>query len=107
MLAGSLDAAGTRRGGFIEIASWFEPIALADELSIEARAGEGSAYTIEWADDATGFAARLAIGERPGISGRTGSWSRRWYALLDVRVRLLKRTPVGGGLGGDRPTPRR
>lgn len=99
--AGSRTRQGRDATGFHEIASWFEPIALADELSIEARrAGEGSAYTIEWADDAPrvspldwplekdlAFRAHRIVEQAVGRS-------------LDVRVRLLKRTPVGGGLGG-------
>ncbi len=87
--------------GYHPIASWFVPIDLHDDLTIERRReGEPSSYEICWADDAPRptpidwpIEKDLAVRAHRALESRAGR-------LLPVRVLLDKRTPVGGGLGG-------
>jgi 4-diphosphocytidyl-2-C-methyl-D-erythritol kinase len=90
--------AGHEKAGYHPIASWMVPIDLADELTLETP-GDGS-LAISWAPDAP----------RPSPI----DWpiekdlARRAHRLVEahlgrplpISARLLKRVPVGGGLGG-------
>lgn len=89
---------GSPRAGWHRIASWFAPIDLCDELTIER--AELTRYERAWAADAprptpidwpedTDLACR-AHRLLESVCGRP----------LPLRLRLVKRIPTGGGLGG-------
>jgi 4-diphosphocytidyl-2-C-methyl-D-erythritol kinase len=84
----SLRVTGRRADGYHELSSEMVSIDLCDELQIDA-AGDGLEIV---ADGRTETLAQLAadnlVGRALGAVGRT------------ARVRLVKRIPVGGGLGG-------
>jgi len=87
--------------GMHPIASWMAPIDLADTVVVHRRPpGRASLYNIDWAEDAPrrthidwpivrdlAVRAHLALEREAGRS-------------LPVRMRVIKRIPVGSGLGG-------
>ncbi len=89
------------RAGFHPIASWMACIDLFDELTVtRLRDGEPSRCTISWAADAPRPSAidwpiekDLAVRAHRALEADAGR-------ELPVEMRLIKRTPVGGGLGG-------
>ncbi|MGE3109599.1 MAG: 4-(cytidine 5'-diphospho)-2-C-methyl-D-erythritol kinase [Phycisphaerales bacterium] len=92
---------GGPRAGFHPIASWFCGVDLWDEVELSARrAGRESEYAIEWADDAP----RVSLIDWPlerDLCVRAHRLMERAAGRgLPVRLRLTKRIPVGGGLGG-------
>lgn len=97
----ALAVAQPRADGLHPICSWFAPIELSDSLHIEAlAAGEQSRYTIEWSSDAPRPSAidwpiekDLAVRAHRLIEREAGR-------SLPIAMRLVKRIPVGGGLGG-------
>jgi 4-diphosphocytidyl-2-C-methyl-D-erythritol kinase len=89
-----LKICGRRADGYHEISTIYQEIDLADELEFEVEPSPGPVrLEVEGADlptDETNLVLRAAAElarRRPG-----GSWR--------TRVRLVKRVPVGGGLGG-------
>lgn len=89
---------GSPRAGWHRIASWFAAIDLFDDVTVER--ADSTTYERAWADDApratpidwpeeSDLACR-AHRLLEGVVGRS----------LPVRMRLLKRIPTGGGLGG-------
>ena len=92
--------------GYHPIASWFAPIGLHDTVRLtRLREGEVSRYTIRWAELGDGLPAPkptpidwpvekdLAVRAHRMLEARVGR-------SLPVHLELIKRTPVGGGLGG-------
>lgn len=87
--------------GYHPISSWFAPISLADEVRLE-RLGEGesSRHGVRWADDAVRATAidwpvekDLAVRAHRLLEGEAGR-------ALPLAMEVVKRTPVGAGLGG-------
>lgn len=112
--AGSTDRfaeSGTRDiSGYHPIASWFEPIALFDEIEVErldpdesgiaATGGASSSFDVEWAgrgDDS--WPVEWPI-ERDLTFRAHGLMERSTARALPVRVRVRKFIPAGGGLAG-------
>lgn len=89
------------RKGWHSIASWMAPIGLGDTLTIRRGApGDASAHHIRWADDAPRptpidwpITKDLAVRAHHLLEREAGR-------PLPLRLRMEKRTPVGGGLGG-------
>lgn len=89
------------RPGWHPIASWMAAIDLCDELTVESLPpGQPSALTIRFADDAPSPSpidwppdADLAFRAIAALEARVGR-------TLPSRIQLLKRIPVGAGLGG-------
>lgn len=92
--------------GYHPIASWFAPIGLHDTVRLtRLREGEDSRYTIRWAELEDGLPAPrptpidwpvekdLAVRAHRLLEARIGRG-------LPVHLEVIKRTPVGGGLGG-------
>jgi len=83
------------------IASWMAPIDLCDTIEIHRRpAGRASLYNIDWAEDAPrttpidwSVSRDLAVRAHLALERAIGS-------PLPVRMRVMKRIPVGAGLGG-------
>jgi 4-diphosphocytidyl-2-C-methyl-D-erythritol kinase len=97
----ALPASAGDQAGFHPIASWFCAVDLWDDLTLT-RLGdaEASRYTIQWAGDAPRTSALdwpiekdLAVRAHRLVEARVGR-------ALPVEMRLSKRIPVGGGLGG-------
>lgn len=87
------------KAGYHPILSWFHAIDLADTLTVEKAKG-ASAYHISWASDAP----RASIVDWPLDSDLAVRAHRALEAhvgkSLPITMRLEKRIPVGGGLGG-------
>ena len=81
---------GKRPDGFHELRTIFQTISLADTIDLEFTAGRRTAIEIQdplqLAENLAVRAARLAL-ETMGVSGR-------------LEIRLVKRIPMGAGLGG-------
>jgi len=87
-----LEVAGRRPDGYHELRTIFQTIDLADEIEIE-RGGDGVALEVAGAELSAG-AANLA-------HRAATAFLRRWPdGRGGVRLRLTKRIPAGGGLGG-------
>jgi 4-diphosphocytidyl-2-C-methyl-D-erythritol kinase len=85
---------GVRPGGYHEVETVLQSIALSDELFMEL--SEKTHVRIEWAPGLTG-----SLPERPDIVERTIGIARRFVeGLPDATVRIIKRIPIGAGLGG-------
>lgn len=92
--------AGLPGAGFHPIASWFAPIDLCDDVTVEHTPGADSSLHVGWAPDAPRPSpidwapekdlALRAVRALEAFAGRA----------LGVRVTVRKRIPVGGGLGG-------
>lgn len=88
-------------GGMHEIASWMVTTSFADELEVKRLpADRPSRFSIDWHDDARRrtdidwlIRKDLAVRAHALLEQRIGS-------ALPVQLRLRKRIPVGGGLGG-------
>lgn len=98
----SLDVLGTRPDGFHDLRSVVMPIALHDELFVEispATTTEGQ-ISIEIIPDGVDCS---EIGDnKKNLCVKAASLflSRAEERLVDVFIRVLKRIPLGGGLGG-------
>lgn len=88
-----LEVAGRRPDGYHELRTIFQTIDLADEIEIE-RGGEGVALEV--------VGAELAGGPENLAYRAAAAFLRRWSGggREGVRLRLTKRIPAGGGLGG-------
>jgi 4-diphosphocytidyl-2-C-methyl-D-erythritol kinase len=101
--ADAVDDRGLARGGYHTICSWFAPIDLHDDVTIEALPrGEDSRYTVEWTPDAPRqspidwpIEKDLAVRAHRLLEQHT-----RVGRALPVAMHIRKRIPVGGGLGG-------
>lgn len=93
--------------GWHEIASWFAPIDLHDTLTLtRLEDGRLSAYAIDWAREGTGEAGAprptaidWPITKDLGVRAHL-LLEREAGRPLPIRMRVEKRIPVGGGLGG-------
>ncbi|MEO8275987.1 MAG: 4-(cytidine 5'-diphospho)-2-C-methyl-D-erythritol kinase [Thermoanaerobaculia bacterium] len=89
----SLEVLGRRGDGFHELRTIFQTIDLADEIELDRLPG---AIEIEVLD-----APDVPADERNLAWRAAESWLTRWGRPRDgVRIRLRKRIPAGGGLGG-------
>ena len=97
----ALSVGPLQRDGMHEIASWMTTLDLCDDLTLtRLPLGTCSRYAIEWHTDARSKAdidwpvrSDLAVRAHEALEARL---ARR----LPVQLRLQKRIPVGGGLGG-------
>lgn len=87
--------------GYHPICSWFAPINLSDNLALE-RLPEGapSRYAIEWAPDALRRSPIDWPIEKDLAVRAHRALEQHVARPLPVSMRLTKRIPVGGGLGG-------
>lgn len=100
-------AAEGPRKGWHEIASWFAPIDLHDTLTVtRLEGGRLSAYAIDWAREGTGEAGAprptaidWPVTKDLGVRAHL-LLEREAGRALPIRMRVEKRIPVGGGLGG-------
>lgn len=83
---------GRRPDGYHELRTIFQTVDLADDLEIELRERPGIDLAVSGADLPTG-ASNLAV-------QAAAAYLERWGAGLGAGLRLEKRIPVGGGLGG-------
>lgn len=94
-----LDVVGRRADGYHELVTVFHEIALADDLEASALPGERGKVTIDVAADGADIAAvprdatNLAVRAAAALLTESGSDD-------GVALRLVKRIPAGGGLGG-------
>ena len=95
-----LEVLGQRPDGYHELRSVVVPISICDELILERAAGGGIELTVEDAGAANG---RALAGER-ALDNLAVRAARILQAAAGcphgARLRLIKRIPVGGGLGG-------
>jgi 4-diphosphocytidyl-2-C-methyl-D-erythritol kinase len=78
----------TREDGLHELASLFEPLELADELSIDDAEGPGDEVVVEGV-------------EQPDLAGRALAALRKaGWQRPPLRIEVRKRVPVAAGLGG-------
>jgi 4-diphosphocytidyl-2-C-methyl-D-erythritol kinase len=97
----ALSVGAPRADGMHEIASWMVTTGFGDDLDVRRLLpGTPSRYAIEWAPDAHRktdidwpLAKDLAVRAHRALEARLGR-------ELPVQMRLQKRIPVGGGLGG-------
>lgn len=97
----ALSVGAPRADGMHEIASWMVTAGFGDDLEVRRLLpGTPSRYAIEWAPDAHRktdidwpLAKDLAVRAHRALEARLGR-------ELPVQMRLQKRIPVGGGLGG-------
>ena len=86
----TLEVYGKRPDGFHELRSLVQPIALADELEVEAT-DDGKIVSD------TGYGERdLAVRAARALRAASGASA----SALGARLRVVKRIPAGGGLGG-------
>ena len=87
--------------GMHPIASWMAPVDLADAVVVHRRPpGRASLYNIDWAEDAPRkthidwpIVKDLAVRAHLALEREVGE-------SLPIRMRVIKRIPVGSGLGG-------
>jgi 4-diphosphocytidyl-2-C-methyl-D-erythritol kinase len=87
-----LEVVGRRPDGFHEIATLFQTVGLADEVEVESRSEPGVSCEVAGAALPDGEA-NLAVAAATRYLEAAGR-------PVGVRLRLAKRIPVGGGLGG-------
>jgi 4-diphosphocytidyl-2-C-methyl-D-erythritol kinase len=94
----SLRVTGRRDDGLHELVSEMVTLDLADELEIDPG---GDGMTVEW-DLSGSVSPRPGEGGRPPVPVGEDNLVRRALRAVDrtARVRVVKRIPVGGGLGG-------
>lgn len=88
----ALRVVGPRPDGYHELVSVVTAVTLVDELSVSARSAPG----IELISDVPGF----DVGEANLIVRAAGALARRATIEPRLTIRLEKRIPVGGGMGG-------
>lgn len=87
-----LEVVGRRADGYHELRTIFQTIDLADEIEIERAAG-GIDLEVEGGS--------VAAGPENLVHRAAAAFLERWGAVGDgARLRLIKRIPAGGGLGG-------
>lgn len=89
------------RSGFHPICSWMSCISLCDQVTVEPEeAGRGSSLEIRWAEDAPRPTPVDWAAERDLTMRALRALEAHAARPLAARVRVLKRIPVGSGLGG-------
>src|SRR5262249_44108381 len=88
----TLRVLGRRHDGFHDLVSWMQPIDWHDELAIQERDSEG----VELSCDQPG----LTTGPDNLIHRAINALATRLGRTPAFDIRLTKRLPVGGGLGG-------
>lgn len=95
------EPADTPKSGWHRIASWFHAVDLHDELHIrELRTGEPSMVRVLWAPDAPQPSPIDWPIESDLASRAVRALEAHLGRPLSLDITLLKRIPVGGGLGG-------
>jgi 4-diphosphocytidyl-2-C-methyl-D-erythritol kinase len=95
------EPAGSPKSGWHRIASWFHAVDLHDELHIrELRTGEPSMVRVLWAPDAPQPSPIDWPIESDLASRAIRALESHLGRPLSLDITLLKRIPVGGGLGG-------
>ncbi len=93
------EPAGSPRAGWHRIAGWFHAISLADEVRLTRIPGP-TTLAVRWASDAP----RPTPIDWPAESDLTmrahAALERHIGRSLPIRIEVVKRIPVGGGLGG-------
>lgn len=95
----TLEVYGKRPDGYHALRSVVFPVSLADTLEIEVTTDGSVSSDTGYADDLCVKAARVLAnvgGQRP----RSTAESSDLKSLLGARIRVTKRIPAGGGLGG-------
>lgn len=106
-LALSVGPPDAASGGYHPIASWMAPIDIFDDLILRrAPEGEGLSLNVYWATEKDGGGAAIRPSEidwplEQDLTYRAYQLVRQVIGHeLPVRATLIKRIPVGGGLGG-------
>lgn len=100
LAVGAPEPADSPKPGYHRIASWFACVGLHDDVTIEPRPSGPSAYTIEWAEDAPRpTPIDWPVDQDLGVRAHR-ALERVTGQALPVGLRVRKRIPVGGGLGG-------
>jgi 4-diphosphocytidyl-2-C-methyl-D-erythritol kinase len=93
-------AEGLPDAGFHPIASWIASIDLADDIDYEPTGAGGIVLERAWADDAPRRSSLAWPAEQDLAVRAAHRLSAAAGRELSARIRLTKRIPVGGGLGG-------
>lgn len=102
LAVGPPEPAGSAKPGWHRICSWFAPVLLHDELTLERLDDERapSAFTISWCEDAPVVSAIDWPMEKDLCVRALRLLEQRVGRPLGVKMSLRKRIPVGGGMGG-------
>jgi 4-diphosphocytidyl-2-C-methyl-D-erythritol kinase len=90
--------AGDARPGMHPIASWMHAVDLFDDVEVEPARQAG--LDVSWAKDAPRPSAIDWSREKDLVWRALGVLERSTACALPARIRVVKRIPVGGGLGG-------
>lgn len=100
LCVGPPEPVGTLRAGYHHIVSWMHAIDLADEVWLNRSATGSSTFTVRWGADAPRptdidwpIEKDLAVKAHAALERAVGR-------VLPVELEVVKRIPVGGGLGG-------
>lgn len=102
LAVGPPEPAGSAKPGWHRICSWFAPVLLHDELTLERLDDERapSAFAISWCEDAPVVSAIDWAMEKDLCVRALRLLEQRVGRPLGVKMSLRKRIPVGGGMGG-------
>ncbi|MBL0869123.1 MAG: hypothetical protein IBJ18_00935 [Phycisphaerales bacterium] len=102
LAVGPPEPAGSAKPGWHRICSWFAPVLLHDELTLERLDDErsASAFAISWCEDAPVISPIDWPMEKDLCVRALRLLEQRVGRPLGVKMSLRKRIPVGGGMGG-------
>ena len=98
LAVGPAEPATAEKPGWHRIASWMHAIDLCDEVTVAPAAA--SSFTIAWADDAPRTSPIDWLAERDLAVRAHRAMEHASQRELPAAVTLIKRIPVGAGLGG-------